>query len=479
AISALNPYFQGIGGSSGGFNFFQTIIAGIQPPTTDSKVSYTIYIEDDFTTNVSSIARNQKVVLNNTLLSNQGIHDFNGEIAVGLYQNNDLIEIFDSQPVSFQSKNWTNISWDFNVPLSIPNGTYELYPIYKGNDQTDWSIIRSISMISISLGIVISDETIEFFTPADALPQLRIPEGGFTYSDLYSHFPATFHIRLENTGKEAYTEMWILIMSEDETFYETVASNIICISQGETIDVDFTGVIPVPSGAYKAVLYYATPNNPVEVAGENRLPIVVNRFPPTTPELAFKVTPAVNPVEVMKNGQMTVSATIENEGLSADGNMHVFIYQFTGGNHLKTYHQPFTLAQDESIFFQMEVPIELDKGKYYLMLQYVEGEDRHYVKRFDEQVTFLVVEGTAISELKDREPFHIYPNPVRDYLLVETQETIQSLRIFNVSGVQIRSEYSSETRNEIRIPTGNLAPGIYFLQITTTQGTVLKKFIKQ
>jgi hypothetical protein len=446
AISVLNPYSQGIGGSSGGYNISQTIIAGIQPPATDSKVSYTIYMEDFFATEASVIARNQAVVLNTTTLLNRGTNDFNGKIAIGLYQNDDLIEIFDAEEVYLRSRMWKEISWRFDIPSSIPNGTYELYPIYQGNDETAWSIIRSSSMISSHLGVVISDETIEFFTPANAQSQLRIPEGGFTYSDLYPNSPATFHISIENTGKEAYTEMGILLTDKNYSFYELIAYDILHVPQNETATIDLTGFIPVSPGTYTAIPFYTTYGYMLEFEGDSEHTVVVNRIPATTPELTFEGQPVVNPAEVVKGSQMTVSAVVQNTGLTASGDMYVVIYKSTGGNYLKNYHQVFSLPQDESTTFQMEIPVELDKGNYYLKFQYQETASSHYVKRFDEKVNFSVVEGTAIHELNGK-------------------ETVQSIRIFNVNGVQI--------------PAGNLAPGIYFMQIQTDQGTTIKKFIKQ
>ncbi|GHT40559.1 hypothetical protein FACS189437_06310 [Bacteroidia bacterium] len=444
-ISILNPYTQGIGGSSGGYNFTQAIIAGIQPPATDSKVSYPVYLEYDFTTDNFSIARNQEVFLNTTILRNRGANDFDGKIAAGLYQNNNLIEIFDSKTVDIQSNRWTNISWNFDIPTSIPDGTYELYPVCKGNDETDWSIIRSSSMVSSHLGIVISDETIDFFIPASAQSQLSIPEGGFTCSDLYTNSPATFHVSIENTGKEAYTEMGILLTDENYSFYEWIAGDMIAVPQNETVTIDLSGHIPVPPGTYTAVLFYTTYTSMWLFEGESVQTVVVNRLPATAPELAFEGQPGINSTEVAKGGQMTVSAVVQNTGLPTSGEMYVIIYKSTGGTYLKTYHQSISLPQDESVSFQMDVPVDLNEGKYYLKFQYQETGG-HYRKPFSEQVNFVVVDGTAIHEISG-------------------METVRFTRIFNINGVQV--------------PAGNLAPGIYLMQIKTDQGTTIKKFIKQ
>jgi hypothetical protein len=446
AISVLNPNTQGIGGSNGGYNIRQSIVAGIQPPTNQSTVSYTIYMEFDFETTASSIARNQEIVLN-SLVSNRGINDFNGNCAIGLYQNGDLIEIFDSETTYLRALSiWNDVYRNFEIPASIPDGMYELYPLYKGNDEQDWSIIRGSSMVSDHLGIVISGETIDFFIPASAQSQLSIPEGGFTCSDLYTNSPATFHISIENTGKEAYTEMGILFTDENYSFYELIAYNIFTAPKNETVTIDLSCNIPVSPGTYMAILFYATPDSLIQFKGESVKTVVVNRVPATTPELAFEEKPTVTPAEVTKGGQMTVSAVIENTGLPTTGDMYAIIYKSTGGTYLKTYHQPVSIPQDESISFQMDMPVDLNEGKYYLKFQYQETEGGRYIKRFSEQVNFSVLAGTAINEINGK-------------------ETFQVIRVFNINGVPV--------------PAENLAPGIYFMQIKTDQGITVKKFIKQ
>lgn len=70
----------------------------------------------------------------------------------------------------------------------------------------------------------------------------------------------------------------------------------------------------------------------------------------------------------------------------------------------------------------------------------------------------------------------ITPNPVSSTLHLNTQNlAIQSLYVFNLSGQKIL-EQSTNTKS---LDVSSLQNGMYFLQIATEKGSVIKKFIKQ
>lgn len=70
----------------------------------------------------------------------------------------------------------------------------------------------------------------------------------------------------------------------------------------------------------------------------------------------------------------------------------------------------------------------------------------------------------------------ITPNPVSSTLYLNTQNlAIQSLYVFNLSGQKIL-EQSTNTKS---LDVSSLQNGMYFLQIATEKGSVIKKFIKQ
>jgi uncharacterized repeat protein (TIGR01451 family) len=78
------------------------------------------------------------------------------------------------------------------------------------------------------------------------------------------------------------------------------------------------------------------------------------------------------------------------------------------------------------------------------------------------------------------ESFEMYPNPVKDRLIIKTKEAIESIKIYDISGKFIKEETSLETGNTIEISTSALTTGTYFVKIETESGlTSVKKLVKE
>lgn len=88
-ISALDPSEQGIGGSSGGYNGGQSIVVGLQKPTTGSSFVPQIHMNDTISYSADSLLRTQSVSFGVSKLYNYGVNIFAGQIGIGLYNEND------------------------------------------------------------------------------------------------------------------------------------------------------------------------------------------------------------------------------------------------------------------------------------------------------------------------------------------------------------------------------------------------------
>ncbi len=69
---------------------------------------------------------------------------------------------------------------------------------------------------------------------------------------------------------------------------------------------------------------------------------------------------------------------------------------------------------------------------------------------------------------------NIFPNPTDNQLYIQTNEPIQQIDIFNINGQQI----NTTPLHDAVLSVGDLANGLYLLRITTENGVVMKKFIK-
>jgi len=67
----------------------------------------------------------------------------------------------------------------------------------------------------------------------------------------------------------------------------------------------------------------------------------------------------------------------------------------------------------------------------------------------------------------------LFPNPVKNYLNIETKGQIESLRIYSLQGHLIKEVSTS------RVDVSNLNTGLYFVQVLLDGKTITKKFIKK
>lgn len=84
----------------------------------------------------------------------------------------------------------------------------------------------------------------------------------------------------------------------------------------------------------------------------------------------------------------------------------------------------------------------------------------------------LDVAGVGIDE-SSKTTVMIYPNPAQDYIVIESNNTINAVQITDFSGKVLYNGTSS------KLDVRNLASGIYFVRTTTDKGISNTKFIKK
>ena len=69
----------------------------------------------------------------------------------------------------------------------------------------------------------------------------------------------------------------------------------------------------------------------------------------------------------------------------------------------------------------------------------------------------------------------IHPNPANDKIFIDTDENIKQIKIYNITGVMVYE--NNEYENHVDV--SKLSNGIYFINIKTEKGEIIKKIIKQ
>ncbi len=81
----------------------------------------------------------------------------------------------------------------------------------------------------------------------------------------------------------------------------------------------------------------------------------------------------------------------------------------------------------------------------------------------------------SVNEEEFPVAFKVYPNPVKNYLNIETKEEIRTVKMYSMLGKEIKvNDFSSGS-----IEVANLSNGIYFVMIKTDSGKGIRRFIKK
>jgi len=93
----------------------------------------------------------------------------------------------------------------------------------------------------------------------------------------------------------------------------------------------------------------------------------------------------------------------------------------------------------------------------------------------DQNVKMVVMFSATLSGFEDKETvtFSMYPNPAINQLTIESEDAIQHLSIFDLTG---KSVYESEfEQSKVDVNVEFLDSGIYLVRLQTNAGAVVKK----
>lgn len=72
----------------------------------------------------------------------------------------------------------------------------------------------------------------------------------------------------------------------------------------------------------------------------------------------------------------------------------------------------------------------------------------------------------------------LYPNPVNENLFINSKEELESITIYNISGIVIQHVSFKKISQTVKISTVNLSQGVYFIKIKSGSGNEYHRFIK-
>jgi Peptidase C10 family/Spi protease inhibitor/Secretion system C-terminal sorting domain len=488
-LSSLNCLNPGIGGGTGGFSIGQDMVIGIQKPTETSVKTYQLFLLNAIKVNQDSIARDSTFNLSYGY-ANYGGNTFDGAIALGLYQGDSLVSIMNNDtaniPSYYGETDYKANSLSF--PLSVTEGIYQLYSIFKGNDQSNWSVMRYKTGTPYSLIVTVKPTTVTFTTP-DLYPKLALTESIKVKGKLYKGKTARLSAIIQNTGGEFNSYLIFKITStEDENTYQYLSIEPINIPAGTTKTIEFSGKITLNPGEYVLNLLYDFKNDQSNYALDLLTPVAnnsINVAVSNAPELASKLslTEKISLADsiLVRGSNATLKCKVKNSGGYFNNYLLGYIFKSTENisiDNIGPVKVILDTNEEKEVTFNKDLMLE--EGSYILALYYfddsISGGRASFTPDAYSKTSFTVINPTDLEKNTIEKP-SIYPNAATGSFSVQSSSLIKSILILDISGKQI-SKIMPLTAGTVSVNSSHLSNGVYLIKIETEKGNYTEKFFK-
>ena len=170
--------------------------------------------------------------------------------------------------------------------------------------------------------------------------------------------------------------------------------------------------------------------------------------------------------------QNLIVTTIENSKLklswdAPEGNKPDSYYIYIDGKCVVTDFKELTFIDHN---YALNV---YDGLTHYVEIVAVYPNSRRSVSLIGEISEVLNIEET--NDIQCR----VYPNPVNDKLYIVTEDEVEDVVVYSITGVIVSQQSTVNGQQTLTIDLSDLKSGFYFVKINTEKGNIVKRIIKQ
>lgn len=486
AITALNPTSLGIGGGTGGYNYYQQIITGMNRPNAGSKLQLSVYSNDPPTTSVASAKRSQTFTYTAKRVFNYGILPLSFQIGLGLYNGTTLMNTLKFYQINDLNSyyGWNSLNYEtLAIPAGTAAGTYQLRLMHRVNDQQSWTIVPHKVGTPGYIQARLTTDSVFLSSPQSELPSLTL-DSVATKGNLYADKTGRFTVTLSNSGKEYNSSVMVRLspVGTGSTFETT--KEFLNVVNGESVSKVVMGTINVTPGEYWMSVHVDVANNyhtPVFQAIGDAVKVRVLPAPVTPPALSLTGLIAFPDNSSVFRNQASLKATIRNQGGMFENYLNAFLFTLTGGSSIGYIgYQKAVIDSLETITMYFKGDIALSNGDYRIGVYYYDQSWKRIAPSDQSMIQFSLVDesGTSLGEKTDTQVL-LYPNPTRDELFLQVPGQVLSVTVYAPDGRRVLYQPAGNGSQE-RISVSNLQAGTYILRVERRDELPLQlRFIKQ
>lgn len=492
--SALDPSAIGTGGGSGGFNYLQTIVTNIQPPTAASvRPTAHIHLREAFRLNRTRTGRNSTVTLT-AAFGNYGIRDFSGTIGAALFDaEGGQVALLSGKSVPNVPGRTTagNVSFTFQIPANVADGNYRLQLVQKEDGTEDYTPLRAPVGTLNYMTVSVNPTYIEYAVP-DSKAALVLTESPAVAGSLYQNRKASFSVSVKNEAEEYYSYIGLLLRKKNVANHTDATTQYIGLAQFR-IPKDSVRVlsfradnISVEPGDYELMAVWDPSNSlsmelgPVGPESVQVTEIKVQSEPTSKANIKLEerltVSPAAGASTVESGKPFTVTARLKNYG-GYDEGVFALIYFDTAGKHVGSstaVSHPMPRARTQTLTFS-ELR-DFDPGSYKVCIYQIADGASTYLEPMSINGTgFIMHTPTGIVSLDREDGAGLQCSLQGRQLTVTARQVMQSLTLCDMSGRVVFSV--SPGSNTYVCPAGRCPAGVYLLTVVTGNGAESRKIL--
>ncbi|MGE5410987.1 MAG: thiol protease/hemagglutinin PrtT [Clostridiales bacterium] len=500
-INDLDPNSLGSGGGSGGFNYNQQAVIGIQPPQGNQVFDLRLY--DDLTPSSSTIYYGQAFNVS-TNFANYGTTTFTGDFAAAIFNEDgtfiDFAGIITNNTLEGGYTYQDNLVFSCNGLLSMLPGLYQIGIYYSANGG-DWVAVNDGDYENYVEVTVTNPNDIQLYSNITLTPGTTLTQGQ----------PAHINLNILNEGNTTFTGKYSVGLFNLDGSLEQSLGN---INESEGLPPNYTYAAPfldfyctaitAAPGSYYLAVQHKQSGSDTELTGSSYFsnPINVKVIAQALQQDQYEANNSLNvayklPVS-FTNSNAIVNTTGSNCHNVSDNDFFKielpagYSYSLTPRLHdsySSTNGNTYTLdalfsfsfnGSDWSDIFDDIMPTAIQTSGaqtiYFHVAPYYAGQTGTYL------LSVPITRSTTIGwdENTIANSVLVYPNPATDKLIIDLRNFNGQLRqvdLLTAQGEIISSKQVSSNEQIITIPVRTFTSGLYLLHLITDDTVIIKKVI--
>ena len=462
-----------------GYALRQHIVIGIQPNKEDSPLESQIQLEQK-----DGLSYNKELNEIKFECSNYGIKTFTGELALGLYnEENQYLGICDAtiRKTTLQLLYTTIYSTKCtNIPIQK---NYRVMPFYKENDSEEWIPLPGCKNAPSTLIADYDEDSTLIFKNIEQFNELPLQVISLKpIGNVYQKRTARFHTKIKNSSNLEYYGPIVVYMVNHNNPNEKIKSEDfhVTLKSGEEdeYEVHIENVNTSIGNYYCYIAFDSYNQSWTTIYGEYYDSPDVNFSVIAAPTEESKLTITkklefANTTDNVFNSSESpiLTTTIENKG----GYAQIYVAAVIFDSNKKPMHafatKKLMIDKDETIELSYECNFnELTNGNYYLNLQYYSPFEETIKWKMltptnRNLLPFSIADGLTAIENTSHTEITAYPTKTPDIINISAEENILNTSLFSLTGTKIISINPNSNSTTLNIQSLN--QGIYLLIIET------------